>query len=67
MERGGSARSRFPDIYREYESLQVQVKQAAQDYIISPQGGASPLEVRNIEVRASVVLWFCGSMVLLCL
>ena len=52
VERGGPARTRFPDIYREFESLQSQVRQAAQDYIISPQGGAMPLEVRNIEVRA---------------
>lgn len=50
VERGGPARTRFPDIYREFESLQAQVRQAAQDYIISPQGGAMPLEVRNIEV-----------------
>lgn len=57
VERGGPARTRFPDIYREYESLQVQVKQAAQDYIISPQGGAMPLEVRNIEVRASTLIY----------
>ncbi|AWP15950.1 putative zinc finger protein 839 [Scophthalmus maximus] len=54
VECGGTARTRFPDIYREYESLQVQVKQAAQDYIISPQGGATPLEVRNIEVARSL-------------
>uniref|UniRef100_A0A8P4G9P7 C2H2-type domain-containing protein n=1 Tax=Dicentrarchus labrax TaxID=13489 RepID=A0A8P4G9P7_DICLA len=53
VERGGPARTRFPDIYREFESLQAQVRQAAQDYIISPQGGAMPLEVRNIEVRSS--------------
>ncbi|XP_069392363.1 zinc finger protein 839 isoform X2 [Paralichthys olivaceus] len=45
VERGGPSQTRFPDVYREYESLQVQVKQAAQDYIISPQGGATPLEV----------------------
>ncbi|XP_053290083.1 uncharacterized protein LOC128450571 [Pleuronectes platessa] len=54
VERGGPARTRFPDIYREYESLQVHVKQAAQDYIISPQGGATSLEVRNIEVARSL-------------
>lgn len=54
VERGGAARSQFPDIYREFESLQAQVRQAAQDYIISPQGGASPLEVRNIEVARSL-------------
>uniref|UniRef100_A0A8C9XG61 Zinc finger protein 839 n=1 Tax=Sander lucioperca TaxID=283035 RepID=A0A8C9XG61_SANLU len=53
VEGGGPARTRFPDIYREFESLQAQVRQAAQDYIISPQGGAMPLEVRNIEVRRS--------------
>lgn len=50
VERGGPARTHFPDIYREFESLQAQVRQAAQDYISSPQGGATPLEVRNIEV-----------------
>ncbi|XP_067471402.1 zinc finger protein 839 isoform X2 [Thunnus thynnus] len=54
VERGGPARTRFPDIYREFESLQAQVRQAAQDYIISPQGGATPLEVRNIEVARSL-------------
>lgn len=53
VERGGPAQTRFPDIYREFESLQAQVRQAAQDYISSPQGGATPLEVRNIEVRRS--------------
>lgn len=52
MEGGGPARTRFPDIYREYESLQAQVKQAAQDYIVSPHAGATPLEVTNIEVRS---------------
>lgn len=44
-------RSRFPDIYREFESLQGRVRQAAQDYIVGPQVGPLPLEVRNIEVR----------------
>lgn len=51
MECGTLAQSQFPDIYREFESLQAQVRQAAQDYIISPQAGSVPLEVRNIEVR----------------
>lgn len=51
VERGGLGRTHFPDIYREFESLQAQVRQAAQDYISSPQGGATPLEIRNIEVR----------------
>lgn len=55
VERGGPTRTRFPDIYREFESLQAQVRQAAQDYIISPQVGVAPLEVRNIEVRGSAV------------
>ncbi|XP_061898448.1 zinc finger protein 839 isoform X2 [Entelurus aequoreus] len=50
VERGGPARSYFPDIYREFESLQAQVRQAAQDYIVAPVGGATPLEIRNIEV-----------------
>lgn len=54
VERGGPTRTRFPDIYREFESLQAQVRQAAQDYIISPQAGAAPLEVRNIEVARSL-------------
>ncbi|KAG7509683.1 zinc finger protein 839 [Solea senegalensis] len=54
VERGGSARTRFPDVYREYESLQVHVKEAAQDYIINPQAGATPLEVTNIEVARSL-------------
>lgn len=53
VERDSVTRTRFPDIYREFESLQAQVRQAAQDYIISPQAGAAPLEVRNIEVRGS--------------
>ncbi len=55
VERSGPARTRFPDIYHEFESLQAQVRQAAQDYIMSPQAGAVPLEVRNIEVRSSAV------------
>ncbi|KAJ4918347.1 hypothetical protein JOQ06_006514, partial [Pogonophryne albipinna] len=46
---GRGAATRFPDMYREFESLQAQVRQAAQDYIISPQAGGAPLEVRNIE------------------
>lgn len=46
----------FPDIYREFESLQAQVRQAAQEYITSPQSGDKPVEVRNIEVRE---LRFC--------
>ncbi|XP_063738507.1 zinc finger protein 839 isoform X2 [Eleginops maclovinus] len=50
---GGSA-ARFPDMYREFESLQAQVRQAAQDYIISPLAGGAPLEVRNIEVARSL-------------
>ncbi|XP_054653689.1 uncharacterized protein znf839 isoform X2 [Dunckerocampus dactyliophorus] len=50
VERAGPARSHFPDIYREFESLQAHVRQAAQDYIMAPLGGASPLEIRNIEV-----------------
>lgn len=54
VEGSGPARTRFPDIYREFESLQAQVRQAAQDYIISPQGGVVPLEVRNIEVARSL-------------
>lgn len=69
MERGGPARTLFPDIYREFESLQSQVRQAAQDYIISPQGGAMPLEVRNIEVRRSTVfnsVVYCVTTILLC-
>lgn len=49
-------RSRFPDIYREFESLQGRVRQAAQDYIVGPQVGPLPLEVRNIEVRPGS--WF---------
>lgn len=52
MESGAPTRTQFPDIYREFESLQAQVRQAAQDYIISPQASAVPLEVRNIEVRS---------------
>lgn len=55
VEGGDPARTRFPEIYREFESLQAQVRQAAQDYIISPQGGVTPLEVRNIEVRRGPV------------
>lgn len=51
MEGGSLAQSQFPDIYREFESLQAQVRRAAHDYIISPQAGSVPLEVRNIEVR----------------
>ena len=51
VECGTLAQSHFPDIYREFESLQAQVRQAAHDYIISPQAGSVPLEVRNIEVR----------------
>ncbi|KAK1886319.1 Zinc finger protein 839 [Dissostichus eleginoides] len=50
----GGAATRFPDMYREFESLQAQVRQAAQDYIISPQAGGAPLEVRNIEVARSL-------------
>ncbi|XP_016519602.1 probable endo-1,3(4)-beta-glucanase AO090023000083 isoform X2 [Poecilia formosa] len=50
----GSACSCFPDIYHEFESLHAQVRQTAQDYIISPQGGAMPVEVRNIEVARSL-------------
>lgn len=50
MECGTLAQSQFPDIYREFESLQAQVRRAAHDYILSPQAGAVPLEVRNIEV-----------------
>lgn len=57
MECGAPARTRFPDIYREFESLQGQVRQAAQDYIINPQAGPVPLEVRNIEVRSSTVFY----------
>lgn len=45
-------RSRFPDIYREFEALQGRVRQAAQDYIVGPQVGPLPLEVRNIEVSS---------------
>lgn len=56
VERGAPARTRFPDIYREFESLQAQVRQAAQEYIGSPQGTAMPLEVRNIEVRCPAVI-----------
>lgn len=52
VESGSLAQSHFPDIYREFESLQAQVRRAAHDYIISPQAGSVPLEVRNIEVRA---------------
>ncbi|XP_037550730.1 uncharacterized protein znf839 [Nematolebias whitei] len=44
----------FPDIYREFESLQAQVRQAAQEYITSPQSGDKPVEVRNIEVARSL-------------
>lgn len=51
MEGGSLAQSQFPDIYREFESLQAQVRRAAHDYIVSPQAGSVPLEVRNIEVR----------------
>lgn len=29
------------------------MRQAAQDYIVSPQAGPVPLEVQNIEVRSS--------------
>lgn len=54
VEGGGPARTRFPDIYCEFESLQAQVRQAAQEYIVSPQSGAMPLEVRNIEVARSL-------------
>ncbi|KAM3595497.1 uncharacterized protein V6R79_024374 [Siganus canaliculatus] len=50
VEGSSAARTRFPDIYREFESLQAQVRQAAQDYIASPQASGVPLEVRNIEV-----------------
>ncbi|XP_014868358.1 PREDICTED: probable endo-1,3(4)-beta-glucanase AO090023000083 isoform X2 [Poecilia mexicana] len=50
----GSACSCFPDIYHEFESLHAQVRQTAQDYIVSPQGGAMPVEVRNIEVARSL-------------
>lgn len=50
----GSACSCFPDIYHEFESLHAQVRQTAQEYIISPQGGAMPVEVRNIEVARSL-------------
>nr|XP_057946577.1 uncharacterized protein LOC131140313 isoform X1 [Doryrhamphus excisus] len=50
VERAGPPRSHFPDIYKEFESLQTHVRQAAQDYIMAPLGGASPLEIRNIEV-----------------
>uniref|UniRef100_A0A8D2ZLZ7 C2H2-type domain-containing protein n=1 Tax=Scophthalmus maximus TaxID=52904 RepID=A0A8D2ZLZ7_SCOMX len=52
VECGGTARTRFPDIYREYESLQVQVKQAAQDYIISPQGGATSTSAKTPSTEA---------------
>ena len=62
VERGGPARTRFPDIYHEFESLQTQVRQAAQDYIISPQAGTVPLEVRNIEVRPSTVI-YCSTVI----
>lgn len=51
VECGTVAHSQFPDIYREFESLQAQVRRAAHDYIVSPQAGSVPLEVRNIEVR----------------
>lgn len=51
VECGTVAQSQFPDIYREFESLQAQVRRAAHEYIVSPQAGSVPLEVRNIEVR----------------
>uniref|UniRef100_H3C3K2 C2H2-type domain-containing protein n=1 Tax=Tetraodon nigroviridis TaxID=99883 RepID=H3C3K2_TETNG len=54
VECGTLAQSQFPDIYREFESLQAQVRRAAHDYILSPQAGAVPLEVRNIEVARSL-------------
>ncbi|XP_049596990.1 protein split ends isoform X2 [Syngnathus scovelli] len=54
VERTGPPRTHFPDVYHEFESLQAQVRQAAQDYIAAPQGGAAPLEVRNIEVARSL-------------
>lgn len=62
VEREVPSRTSFPDIYREFESLQVQVRQAAQDYIHSPQTGANPLEVRNIEVRTEPGLKRRGKM-----
>lgn len=41
------------------------MRQAAQDYIVGPQVGPLPLEVRNIEVRPAFVLspgsWVLGS------
>lgn len=52
--------SQFPDIYREFETLQAQVRRAAHDYIVSPQAGSVPLEVRNIEVRGSYGLLLPG-------
>lgn len=59
MECGTVAQSQFPDIYREFESLQAQVRRAAHDYIMSPQAGSVPLEVRNIEVRGGSKQTFC--------
>lgn len=50
VEGGGPTQARFPAVYQEFESLQAQVRRAAQDYISGSQGGTAPLEVRNIEV-----------------
>ena len=47
----GPAKPHFPDVYREFESLQGQVRKMAQEYICNPQGMNTALEVRNIEVR----------------
>ena len=51
VERGRPARAHFPEMYREFESLQGQVKRLAQEYISNPQRAGDALEVRNIEVR----------------
>ncbi|KAG7277756.1 hypothetical protein CRUP_023044 [Coryphaenoides rupestris] len=44
----------FPDVYREFESLQGQVRKMAQEYICNPQDMNTALEVRNIEVAKSL-------------
>uniref|UniRef100_A0A672I9T6 C2H2-type domain-containing protein n=1 Tax=Salarias fasciatus TaxID=181472 RepID=A0A672I9T6_SALFA len=57
VERGGPARTRFPDIYREFESLQAQVRQAAQEYIsTSPSSSLTNKNARYMEVSSTYPL-----------
>ncbi|KAM4625629.1 zinc finger protein 839 [Polymixia lowei] len=52
--KGGLTKTHFPEMYREFESLQGHVRKVAQEYISNPQSINSALEVRNIEVAKSL-------------